>query len=48
VIDGRSVRIVKSGASRRRGKAVVDRLRGAAGSVSMTTDEILALTRGDE
>jgi len=30
----------------RRGKSIVQRLRGS-GSVRMTTDEILALTRGD-
>ena len=30
----------------RRGKSIVERLRGR-GSVRMTTDEILALTRGD-
>lgn len=33
--------------SRRRGARVVDHLRGRGG-VQMTTDEILALTRGDD
>jgi AbrB family looped-hinge helix DNA binding protein len=46
ILDGRSVRIVKARARSRRsrGASVVDRLRGRA-RVSMTTDEILALTR---
>ena len=48
-IDGRAVRMrkvrrVKGKVSR--GKSLVARLRGQ-GSVRMTTDEILALTRGD-
>jgi AbrB family looped-hinge helix DNA binding protein len=34
------------GRAGRRGKSIVERLRGR-GSVRMTTDEILALTRGD-
>lgn len=46
IVDGRAVRIVKarSRQGRTRGASVVRRLRGAA-TVSMTTDEILALTR---
>ena len=40
----RKVRSVKGAG--RRGKSLVERLRGR-GSVRMTTDEILALTRGD-
>jgi AbrB family looped-hinge helix DNA binding protein len=44
VVDGKGVRIVKSRKRSGRGREVVDRLRGKA-SVSMTTDEILALTR---
>ncbi len=40
----RKVRPVKGAG--RRGKSIVQRLRGR-GSVRMTTDEILALTRGD-
>jgi AbrB family looped-hinge helix DNA binding protein len=39
----RKVRRAERG--RRRGKSIVERLRGR-GSVRMTTDEILALTRG--
>ena len=46
---GQAVRIRKvrrvEGAGRR-GKSIVQRMRGR-GSVRMTTDEILALTRGD-
>jgi len=48
-IVGQTVRIRKVQAARgagRRGKSAVDRLRGR-GSVRMTTDQILALTRGD-
>ena len=46
VLEGRSVRIVKVRTPRGRGRGanVVRRLRGRA-TVSMTTDEILALTR---
>lgn len=44
-IDGRSVRITKVSESDR-GRRIVDRLRGTATS-SMTTDEIMALTRGE-
>jgi AbrB family looped-hinge helix DNA binding protein len=46
ILDGRSVRLVKARKRRGpgRGASVVRRLRGRA-KVSMTTDEILALTR---
>lgn len=45
-IDGNSVRIRKA-AGRRRGRAIVAQLEGK-GSVRMTTDEIMALTRGEK
>lgn len=47
VVEGGGVRIVKAAVSRRpgRGHAAVARLRGRARRVSMTTDEIMALTR---
>jgi len=48
-IVGRAVRIRKVRSAKgkgTRGKSLVARLRGQ-GSVRMTTDEILALTRGD-
>ncbi len=47
VVEGGDVRIVKAVASRRpgRGDAAVARLRGRGRRVSMTTDEIMALTR---
>lgn len=50
IVDGDAVRIVRSDAPRRptRGARVVQRLRGTAGRPSMTTDEIMALTRGEE
>ncbi len=46
--DGQVVRLVpsKARADRGRGARVVARLRGK-GDVTMTTDEIMALTRGD-
>lgn len=49
IIEDDTVRIVKSHTSRRpgRGKIAVERLRAGAGQVSMTTDEIVALTRAD-
>lgn len=47
--DGETVRIVKAGTGERpsRGEELVRRLRGS-GTVQMTTDEIMALTRGDD
>jgi antitoxin PrlF len=49
IVDGVGVRIVKATSSRRasRGAAAVQRLRRAGGRISMTTDEIMALTRDD-
>ena len=44
-LDGDAVRIRKARGRRTRGDAIVARLRGT-GSVKMTTDEIMALTRG--
>lgn len=48
-VVGTAVRMRKvrrAGRAGRRGKSIVERLRGR-GSVRMSTDEILALTRGD-
>ena len=48
-VVGKAVRMRKvrrAGSTGRRGKSIVERLRGR-GSVRMTTDEILALTRGE-
>ena len=48
-IVGMAVRMRKvrsAGRAGRRGKSIVERLRGR-GSVRLSTDEILALTRGD-
>ncbi len=49
VVDGGDVRIVKSAATRRpsRGARTVRLLRANPGRVRMTTDEIMALTRGE-
>jgi len=46
-VQGRTVRLVRAPAKRARGRGetIVERLRGTA-TVRMTTDEILALTRG--
>ncbi|MBU6429446.1 MAG: AbrB/MazE/SpoVT family DNA-binding domain-containing protein [Cyanobacteria bacterium REEB65] len=49
--DGQTVRIFSIAPSRgeSRGQALVRRLRGSGrGKMTMTTDEIMALTRGDE
>ncbi|MEQ1931122.1 MAG: AbrB/MazE/SpoVT family DNA-binding domain-containing protein [Parvularculaceae bacterium] len=45
--DGRSVRIVKAKAPKKttRGGALIARMRGR-GDIKMSTDEIMALTRG--
>ncbi len=48
-VVGKAVRMRKvrrANGAGRRGKSIVERLRGG-GSVRMTTDEILAFTRGD-
>jgi AbrB family looped-hinge helix DNA binding protein len=49
VVDGREVRIVKAVSGRRpsRGAASVKWLRRAGGRIQMSTDEIMALTRGE-
>lgn len=47
-LDGHDVRIAPStGGRRSRGRRIVESLRGR-GDVKMTTDEIMALMRGDE
>lgn len=48
IIKGNTVQIVKTADSERsRGNKLIARLRGKA-TVKMSTDEIMALTRGDE
>lgn len=49
VVEGDGVRIVKAPHSLgpSRGAMAVNRLRRGAGRVSMSTDEIMALTRGE-
>ena len=44
-VDGDAVRIRKARHGRTRGRRLVERMRGRA-TTRMTTDEILALTRG--
>lgn len=49
VLDRDGVRIVKAVSKRpSRGARAIERLRHGAGRVSMTTDEIMGLTRGEE
>jgi AbrB family looped-hinge helix DNA binding protein len=47
VIDGEMLLLHKSASSPSRGRRIVDHLRGHRGDVEMTTDEIMALTRGE-
>jgi AbrB family looped-hinge helix DNA binding protein len=49
VVEADGVRIVKTQTTRRpsRGARAVERLRRSTGHVSMSTDEIMALTRGE-
>jgi len=47
VMEGDSVVIRKVEGNESRGKRIVGRMRGKA-TVRMSTDEIMALTRGDE
>jgi AbrB family looped-hinge helix DNA binding protein len=44
--DGETVRLVKAEGRQPRGRALVERLRGRA-RTRLTTDEIMALTRGE-
>ncbi|RLE21410.1 MAG: AbrB/MazE/SpoVT family DNA-binding domain-containing protein [Acidobacteria bacterium] len=46
-IAGDTVVLRKTQGRRRRGRSIVTRMRGRA-TVSMTTDEIMAVTRGSE
>jgi AbrB family looped-hinge helix DNA binding protein len=47
-IVGDSVRIRKARGKKTRGQMLVERLRGTAPKPGMTTDQIMALTRGDD
>jgi len=49
VVEGKGVMIVKAAEARTasRGARAVQRLRKRAGGIRMTTDEIMALTRGE-
>ncbi|GAB6062696.1 AbrB/MazE/SpoVT family DNA-binding domain-containing protein [Deferrisoma palaeochoriense] len=47
VVEGNTLRVVKSVKGANRGQRIVETLRDKATS-RMTTDEILALTRGDD
>ena len=49
LVEGTAVRIVKTTSAKRtsRGARAVRLLRAPAGRVQMTTDEIMALTRGE-
>ena len=46
VDDGEAVRLVKDEGSHRRGRGLIDRMRGRA-TQQLTTDEIMSLTRGE-
>jgi AbrB family looped-hinge helix DNA binding protein len=49
VVDGDAVRLVKAGAPRRatRGALLIEHLGRSRGVLTMTTEEIMALTRGE-
>ena len=49
VVEDDGVRIIRAARARRptRGALAVERLRGSAGRVTMTTDQVMALTRAD-
>lgn len=47
VLDGNGARVVRAATVPSRGQRLVERLRGKATS-TMSTDEIMALTRGDD
>ncbi|GAB3739882.1 AbrB/MazE/SpoVT family DNA-binding domain-containing protein [Nocardiopsis nanhaiensis] len=47
VLEGKGARVVRAATVPSRGQRLVERLRGKAKS-TMSTDEIMALTRGDD
>jgi AbrB family looped-hinge helix DNA binding protein len=47
VVDADRLRLHKSAVSPRRGSRIVDHLLDHGGDVDMSTDEIMALTRGE-
>jgi antitoxin component of MazEF toxin-antitoxin module len=47
VVEGDALRITKTRAPETRGSEVLRRLRGSA-ATTLSTDEIMAMTRGDE
>jgi AbrB family looped-hinge helix DNA binding protein len=47
-VVGDSVRIRKARGKRTRGQMIVDRLRGSVPKEGLTTDQIMAMTRGDD
>jgi len=47
-VEGDAIRIRPATGGRSRGKLVVEHLRRHSGSGTMTTDEIMALTRADD
>jgi len=47
VLDRDSVRIKKARGKKTRGQLIVERLRGSAPPGGMTTNQIMALTRGE-
>ena len=47
VLEGKGARVVRASTVPSRGQRLVERLRGKA-KTTMSTDEIMALTRGDD
>ena len=49
-LEADAVRIVKAGRARKRtrGQLIVERLRSHPGQIKLSTDEIMALTRGED
>ena len=47
-VVGDSVRIRKARGKKTRGRMLLDRLRGSAPKPGLTTDQIMALTRGED
>jgi AbrB family looped-hinge helix DNA binding protein len=46
-VEGKAVRMIPARKARLRGRRIVERLRGS-GTVRLTTDEIMAMTRGEQ
>ena len=48
IVEGETARLIKTPGGKSRGREIVEHMRRHRGDADMTTDEIMALTRGDD